>query len=284
MHLWESQAAIEAAVTVTTALGLPVDDIAILHNSNRLALHLRPCDVVARVANLDAQGVAAFEVEVARRLAETNSPVALLHPRAGQGVYQHGAFAITLWDYYEPVSPRDTNPAEYARALLQLHAGMRQVTISSPHFSDRTAEALRLISDPSKTPELRDADRVLLQSTLQKLTTSICRRGVPEQLLHGEPHPGNLLRTKNGLLFVDWETCCRGPVEFDLAHLPEEVSAHYPGVDQKLLDECRMLMLAMVAAWRWDRDDQLPDGRKMGNEYLARIRTAMDHHQLDALR
>jgi hypothetical protein len=33
-----------------------------------------------------------------------------------------------------------------------------------------------------------------------------------------------VLRTRKGLLFVDLETCCHGPVEFDIAHglLPEE--------------------------------------------------------------
>ncbi|MFE1199320.1 phosphotransferase family protein [Streptomyces olivaceoviridis] len=50
-------------------------------------------------------------------------------------------------------------------------------------------------------------------------------RGAVEQLLHGEPHPGNVLSTKNGPLFIDLETCCRGPVEFGLAHVPEAVRA-----------------------------------------------------------
>lgn len=39
-------------------------------------------------------------------------------------------------------------------------------------------------------------------------------------MLHGEPHPGNVLATADGLLFVGFETCCRGPVEFDLAQEP----------------------------------------------------------------
>jgi hypothetical protein len=60
-----------------------------------------------------------------------------------------------------------------------------------------------------------------------------------------------VLSTKDGPLFIDLETYCRGPVEFDLAHVPEAVCEHYPGVDQGLLDECRQLVLAMVAAWRW---------------------------------
>jgi Ser/Thr protein kinase RdoA (MazF antagonist) len=89
-------------------------------------------------------------------------------------------------------------------------------------------------------------------------------RGAAEQLLHGEPHPGNVLSTANGPLFVDLETCCRGPFEFDLAHVPETVSEHYPGVDHALLRNCRQLVLAMVAAWRWEPGDQLPNGNRAG--------------------
>src|SRR5207302_7803535 len=124
------------------------------------------------------------------------------------------------------------------------------------------AEADELVASADLTPELADADRMLLSSTLRSLPRAICDRGVHEQLLHGEPHPGNVLNTKAGPLFIDLETCCRGPVEFDLAHFPEEVSERYPNADQELLRECRGLALAMVAAWRWDRGDQLPDGQR----------------------
>lgn len=37
---------------------------------------------------------------------------------------------------------------------------------------------------------------------------------------------------------------------------------HYPGVNQDLLRECRILVLAMITTWRWDRGDQLPNGRQ----------------------
>jgi thiamine kinase-like enzyme len=93
-------------------------------------------------------------------------------------------------------------------------------------------------------------------------------------LLHGEPHSGNVLATTNGLLFIDLETCCRGPVEFDLAHAPEEVSAHYPGIDHGRLSACRTLVLAMITTWRWDDGDQLPNGRQLGREWLGQIRAA----------
>jgi len=138
------------------------------------------------------------------------------------------------------------------------------------------------VASRDHTPALADADRELLGNTLRRLRQVIGGRGGAEQLLHGEPHPGNVLTTKNGLLFIDLETCCRGPVEFDLAHAPEEVSEHYPGVDQELLRQCRILVLAMITTWRWDRDDQLPNGRRLGTEWLRQIRTAVARNGFDA--
>jgi hypothetical protein len=90
-----------------------------------------------------------------------------------------------------------------------------------------------------------------------------------------------VLTTKNGLLFTDLETCCRGPVEFDLAHAPEDVSECYPGVNQDLLRDCRILVLAVITTWRWDRGDQLPNGRQLGTEWLSQLRAALDRYRLD---
>ena len=196
-------------------------------------------------------------------------------------VYQRDGFALTLWTYYEPVTSRELSPADYAAALAQLHAGMRKLDVATPHFTDRVDEARRLVASRDDTPALADPDRELLGDTLRGLTRRIGERGATEQLLHGEPHPGNLLNTKNGLLFIDLETCCRGPVEFDLAHAPEEVSEHYPGVERGLLRECRILVLAMISTWRWDRDDQLPNGRQLGLEWLSQIRAALDRNGLE---
>ena len=38
-----------------------------------------------------------------------------------------------------------------------------------------------------------------------------------------------MLDTKSGLLFIDFENTARGPVEYDLAWVPDDVSKHYPG-------------------------------------------------------
>jgi hypothetical protein len=266
--------AINAAGSIASALGLTVDDATVLHDSNKLTLRLRPCDVVARVAPV-ADQIAHFEVELAPRLAESGCPVAVLEPRVPPRVYERDDYVITLWTYYEQVTPTAVSPADYAEALARLHAGMRKLDVPAPHFTDRIEQAQQLVADRDRTPALADADRELLGDTLSSLRLAIGGRGGPEQLLHGEPHPGNVLTTRNGPLFIDLETCCRGPVEFDLAYAPDEVAEHYRGADPVLLRECRILMLAMISTWRWDRDDHFPNGRQLGMEWFNQMRAAL---------
>ncbi|MGI5466320.1 phosphotransferase family protein [Streptomyces sp. CA-132043] len=129
---------------------------------------------------------------------------------------------------------------------------------------------------PGALPELPDADRELLSTTLRGLSAAIGIDQSGDQLLHGEPHPGNLLNTSRGPLFVDLATACRGPIEFDLAHAPEEVAEHYAGADHDLIHRCRALNWAMFSAWRWRRDDQMPDRDHCRAEGLNQVRAALD--------
>ncbi len=233
-----------AALSAASSLGLTAHDAIVLHDSNKLTLRLLPCDIVARVAP-ETRQVARFEVELARGLARSGCPVAALAPGPEPAVHERGGFVVTLWTYYPPMAPREIPPADYAHVLQRLHVGLRALDAPAPRFTDRVEQARRLVADHARTPELADADRELLGNTLRRLGRAVAEHGGTEQLLHGEPHPGNVLATPDGPLFIDFETCCRGPVEFDLAHAPEEVGAHYPGVDHVLLRRCRTLVLAM---------------------------------------
>ena len=268
MQAHEAQRATQAAISSASSLGLTAHYAAVLHNSNKLTLRLQPCDVLARVAPAAHQG-AQLEVDLAQRLSEAGSPVAA--PKTSE-VFVRDDYVVTLWTYYEPVTTQPIVAAEYAGALERLHTGMRQVDLPTPHFTDRVSAAQTLVADHDRTPKLADADRAFLAGTLNCLRQAVSDSGRPEQLLHGEPHPGNLLSTPTGPIFIDFETCCRGPIEFDVAHAPREVGNQYPGVDQHVLRDCRTLMLAMITTWRWDRDDQFPDGHRLGIEWLSELR------------
>lgn len=268
MRTCEVERATRAAVSSASSLGLAAHEATVLHNSNALTLRLQPCDVLARVAPA-AHQCAQFEVDVAQRLARAGCPVAALE---SPQVFHRGEFVVTLWTYYEPVTTQPVPDAQYLSALEGLHAGMRDIDVSAPHVTDRVSAAQALVADRARTPGLAAPDRQFLAVTLDRMRRAVAEGGRPEQLLHGEPHPGNLILTRTGPVFIDFETCCRGPIEFDLAHAPDEVGDRYPGADRPLLRDCRTLVLAMITAWRWDRDDQFPDGHRLGIEWLSRLR------------
>jgi len=158
-------------MSTASSLDLTADDAIVLHDSNKLTLRLLPCDVLARVAPV-AHQVAQFEVELAQRLAESESPVAALEPRVEPRVYERDGFVVTLWTYYEAATAREVSPADCASALERLHAGMRKLDVPAPHFTDRIEQAQQLVASRDRTPALADADRELLGRHVAKPQTS----------------------------------------------------------------------------------------------------------------
>jgi hypothetical protein len=108
--------AMAAAMSIASSLDLRVDEAIVVHDSNKLSLHLLACEVLARVAPV-AHQVAQFEVELAPRLAEAGCPVACLEPRVGPRAYERDGFVVTLWTYCEPAAPREVSAEDYASAL-----------------------------------------------------------------------------------------------------------------------------------------------------------------------
>ena len=279
-------------------LDLSVEDATVLNDSNRLVLRLMQCDVVARVAPMPYQASAETAVKIAQRLAEIDSPVAALEPRVEPRVYVRDGFVIDMWTYYEPVPSRELtpstvasmtrrgfaalSPAEYAQALERLHAGMRKIDLTTPHYLDRVADNEQDVASRDVTPELPDADRELLANTLRSLRRSIVDRGAAQQLLHGEPHPWNVLASKTGPLFIDFENSVRGPVEFDLAWVPKEASEYYPNADQELVGDCRGLVIAIVAACHWRWYDQHP-GNTGRADWISALRKGPPWPSLEAV-
>ncbi|WAU86417.1 phosphotransferase [Streptomyces sp. Qhu-G9] len=275
----ELRRAVEAGRATASELGLQVDDVVVIHNSDRVALRLEPCGVLARVAPVEHLADSEFEVEVARRLTDVDAPVAELDPRVEPRVFSRDAFAVSLWTYYEPAES-EIAPADYADVFLRHHAALRHVDLDAPHFTDRVAVALGVVKDRERSPELPASDRELLSETLSGLSAAISSENARDQLLHGEPHPGNLLNTRKGPLFVDLATCCRGPIEFDLAHAPEEVGNQYKGADPVMLHRCRALNWALFSAWRWRQADQMPDRDHWRVAGLNHMRAALDRCDL----
>ncbi|HEY8986330.1 MAG TPA: phosphotransferase [Streptomyces sp.] len=265
--------AVEAARATATGLGLRVDDVQVVHDSDRAVLRLLPCDSLARVAPAGQVDGSAFEVEVARRLTEAGAPVGALDPRVEPRVHVRDGFVVSLWTYHEPLGT-EISPGAYADVLARHHAVLRGIALDAPHVTDRVATALDEVSE--RCPELPNPEREFLLGALRGLGASIGEDRSHDQLLHGEPHPGNVLHTEHGPLLVDLATCCHGPVEFDLAHAPEEADEHYAGADRDLILRCRALNWALFSAWRWREGDRMPDRERLRVEGLERVRAGVE--------
>ena len=283
----QARRAVSAAISVAASAGLTADDAVVLNDSNRLVVRLLPCDVVARIVPAGYRVFAAAmgaerEVDLVRRLGERDAPIAALEPRAEPRVVVRDGFEIELLTFCAPRPPRALPADGYANALEQLHGAMGEIEIEAPHFTDRVADVRRWVASPSATPDLIDEDRALLTDALDRLRVSVVDRRAPEQLLHGEPHPWNVLDTTSGLRFVDFENCVRGPVEWDLGWVPAAVGERYRGADPDLVVECRGLVLAIVAAHCWRPEDERP-GRESRAAFMDAVRAGPPWTALDAV-
>ena len=127
----------QAAVTVATSLGVPCDSPVVLHDGSNVVVHLRPSQVVARVATLTADvrpGISAWlarDIAVAQHLASRGVPATrpLSEPMVVDGE------VAVLW-HYEPHDPAHVfSPAEVAAQLASLHEALASFEDPLPRFA-----------------------------------------------------------------------------------------------------------------------------------------------------
>lgn len=70
--------------------------------------------------------------------------------------------------------------------------------------------------------ELDAADRAFLAGRADQLEAALAgvTFALPRVVLHGDAHIGNLIDAPHGPVLCDFDSCCVGPAEWDLAPLP----------------------------------------------------------------
>jgi hypothetical protein len=82
----------------------------------------------------------------------------------------------------------------------------------------------------------------------------------------------NWLLSAEGPLLLDFETACRGPVEWDLAALGDEELAFFPDADRELIDAMRRMRSVCVAVKCWVAPDRAPMLRGGADVHLKLLR------------
>lgn len=265
--------AMRAAVDVAAAHGLSLSERPqVLPGVANTVLAFVEAQVVAKVATSPrAVGRLPLEHAVAGELAALDSPAA--RPLSGLGPAAHDStgFMLSFWHYIEPKPIAPTTSA-LAASLSQLHAGLDRTTTDLPHFTTDLLESQRALARPAARNVLSDSDRTMLLGVFEEQLNLISELDLTDHRLHGEPHSGNRLVGPDGIVWVDFESCCRGPREWDIAFLPTEASAHFADLDLALLDGLRRLNHARLATWRSLLAAEFPELRRHADLDLRYLR------------
>jgi spectinomycin phosphotransferase len=116
---------------------------------------------------------------------------------------------------------------ELVTVLAELHGSVPVRPVARRPFAvprrDELAEALAVVDRRWEGGPFSESARALLtehRDAIDRMLDDLdhLAKAVPatDVLTHGEPHPGNLIRTDAGLVMVDWDTVAVAPRERDL--------------------------------------------------------------------
>lgn len=208
---------IRAATEMAIAHGVVPDRCDILQDGHTLVVRLTET-VVARVVtdtNGPRQGTGWFdrETDIARHLTQQGAPVIPLHAQMPETPVVHLGYTMNFWQFVHAIEEAPA-PGKIGETLFQCHEALRSFPKPLRKLAILT-ESLEVIE---KVNELQLLPLDAIQLLKWHLLRSIhALQNFPHFPLHGDAHLGNLMNTRRGLLWTDWEDAFSGPVEWDLA-------------------------------------------------------------------
>jgi Ser/Thr protein kinase RdoA (MazF antagonist) len=270
----EVSEAMRAAARVAARLGVTGVTPRLLRHSNHVSLRFEPLPVVARVRRLGRGGEAilARELTVVEHLAERNAPVAPPWSDAPAGPHVEGAFGLTLWQFIDHRPVDDESQTDISRAglaLRQVHRALADYRGELPSYREKFDECRSLLDDHSALPALRDEDRRFLRAVYDHVVDKLDAAKLDVVPIHGDAHLGNVLMTRDGPLWTDFESACLGPREWDLRWTPDDEMP--TSVDRNILLTLGYSKSLCVSVWCWDKYE-LAEKREAAEYHLAYLR------------
>ncbi|HWI88450.1 MAG TPA: aminoglycoside phosphotransferase family protein [Sphingomicrobium sp.] len=265
-----------AAREVAARAGLGQTEPKILNLAHHTTVHLSPTPIAARIcgASIGSDAKLRRELQVARHLASRGAPTVRPASTISAGPYFENGCAITLWEFVSgrpPETAADTMRA--AQALQRVHTALQGAPRPLPSFTVAFDSCERILSNPPQSELLDSSDRVFLQTIYTELREQLSRRELDLRPLHGDAHLGNVLLTNPGAVWMDLDDVCTGPLEWDVACLPGEAWAEFPGIDRELVQLLNALRRVCVTVWCWADSDRSSETREAAIDHLQQLKT-----------
>ena len=247
---------LEAAAAAAAEAGLGAVTPELLHLGNHTSVRLRPWPIVARIASgtsfdLSAESINQ-ELAVARHLASRDAPAVRPAPGISPGPYLADDCAVTLWEFVDgrPVVSQDDQFIA-AASLGRIHAALFDIEVELPNYIQKIQSCDAILSNPAEAPSLALNDRRFLGSLYEILLEKLDRAEMVRQPLHGDPHLGNVLINGSVAIWMDLESACIGPVEWDIASLPSATWPMFSAINTDLAELLSNVHSLCVAVWCW---------------------------------
>jgi hypothetical protein len=260
-----------AVTRLAGRLGLNGVGVNVLHSSNNTIVQLPECGLVAKVGTApDAPETLVRELAIAVHLLAEGAEIAPPAICVSPGPYRQDGHLITLWEFVAHDPDAELDDDELADSLERLHAHLATWGGGLPDYRERIRRTERLLADDQAMQAMPREGLDLVRVRFARVAKPLLERAKPDTVLHGGPHSHNVLATPAGLRWIDFETCCRGPVEADLAYLGE-AGARRPGVDLELLALANQMLRISVATICWSYPDRHPRLREAAEYHLAEL-------------
>jgi hypothetical protein len=268
------------AIEVAQALGLHVEQPVTLRSTNNAVVWLSPTRVVAKVGVGRKQRLRA-ELQVALELFALGGPVVSPAPELPPVVHSRAGLDVTFWQYHAQNSVGVIAAGCVATSLRRLHATLSRISpdlrATLPSYLEELDYVRALLTDSASLSALSEGDRHLLATTFDRLKAELGALSPPDShvAIHGAPHLYNVLLADGEPRFIDFETACTGPVEWDLAHLDSEGEPFYGSLlKSRLLWVCRGMASVKAAVFCW-ADFHHGDLRDHAEWHLNHVRTTV---------
>ncbi|MFO0734546.1 MAG: aminoglycoside phosphotransferase family protein [Labilithrix sp.] len=265
--------ATDVARDLARELGLADAEPVTIADRSNLVLRVGP--VIARVAMATSMvrvGTAWLEREVKLTRFLAAREVGVTRPLAGP--FERGGFVISFWEAEDVLAPPDALAfaAQAGAELRRAHEALAGYREALPLWGgfEEAREVLPRAKAAMTAAERDIVDRAWERAEL--VVASARGRSASFQAIHGDAHIGNVLWTRRGALWTDWEDAFLGPIEFDLAALRsraelfgedrdaiEAMTSAYGVVDRDLVRDLGLVRNVQVVPWLAIFAERLPD-------------------------
>jgi Phosphotransferase enzyme family len=235
--------AAQAAADAANELGLQVERATVLHDVFSVVVHLEPEPVVARIPVVLTAGTAPEqqaarqqrELDVVAWLDQQGVPVVPPSPRVPRAPVRRDGFPMTFWELADVAEDHEPYRGVEIPWSAELHARLAGYPDPLPFLApfNHGLPAMLATLDDVDILARGEADRA--RAEYDSLRSALSGRaafeaafpGVGVQPIQGDGPSHNVIRTKSGIRFSDFEDVTCGPVEWDLAMMGPEATAGY---------------------------------------------------------